>query len=224
METTGEPFVMTRTRLEAFSDGVLAIAITIMVLELRAPHHAEWTALVDLVPTFVGYVLSFIYIAIYWTNHHHMFHTVSRVNGRILWANLHLLFWLSLIPFASAWMDETGFAGPPVALYGVILLMAAIAYYALSRVIIRSQAHGERHALEAAIGHDWKGKVSIVIYVVAIALSFENRWIAVTLYALVAAMWFIPDRRIERRADSHGAGVGSVGAGTGSVGAGSGGG
>jgi uncharacterized membrane protein len=223
MVNIAEPPVMTRTRLEAFSDGVIAIAITIMVLELRVPHRAEWSALVELIPTFVGYVLSFLYIAIYWTNHHHMLHTVTRVNGKILWANLHLLFWLALIPFVSNWMDETGFAGPPVALYGVVLLMAAVAYYGLSRIIIRSQARMHQPALEEAIGHDWKGKVSIVIYLVAIALSFENRWIAIALYWVVAVLWFVPDRRIERHVEAHEAGAGSgVGAGAGSVGAGAG--
>jgi uncharacterized membrane protein len=191
------PPVMTRARLEAFSDGVLAIAITIMVLELRVPHSSDWSALRELVPTFASHVLSFMYLAIYWTNHHHMFQLVDRVDGRILWANLHLLFWLSLVPFTTGWMDETSFATHPVAIYGVVLMMSAIAYYVLSRTIIHSERAKRASLLEAAIGRDWKGIASIVLYAAAILLAFVNRWVGVAMYWLVAALWLVPDRRIE---------------------------
>jgi uncharacterized membrane protein len=187
---------MGRGRLEAFSDGVLAIIITIMVLELKVPHGAELAALRPLIPVFLSYVLSFIYVGIYWNNHHHLLHAVRHVNGRILWANLHLLFWLSLIPFVTGWMGENHFAAWPVAFYGAVLLFAAIAYFILTRVLI--SYHGGDSALAKALGKDLKGKVSVVFYAVAIPLSFVNSWLACALYVLVAIMWLIPDRRIER--------------------------
>jgi len=185
-----------KNRLEAFSDGVIAIIITIMVLELRAPHGADLKALRPLLPVFLSYVLSFVYVAIYWNNHHHLLHATQHVDGRIMWANLHLLFWQSLIPFVTAWMGENHFDAVPTALYGVVLLMAAIAYFILQAAII---AHQGRHSLLAgALGRDWKGKLSMVIYAVAIGISFVNQWCADALYVLVALMWLIPDRRIER--------------------------
>jgi uncharacterized membrane protein len=183
-------------RLEAFSDGVLAIIITIMVLELKVPHGADLPAVRPLIPVFLSYVLSFIFIGIYWSNHHHLLHATRHVNGRILWANLHLLFWLSLIPFVTGWMGENRFAAWPVALYGTVLLAAAIAYFILTRVLI--SYHGRDSALAKAVGTDFKGKVSVVFYAVAIPLSFLNSWLACSLYVLVAVMWLIPDRRIER--------------------------
>jgi TMEM175 potassium channel family protein len=183
-------------RLEAFSDGVLAIIITIMVLELRPPHGVHLSALVPLVPVFSSYVLSFVYLAIYWNNHHHMLHVTREVSGGILWANLHLLFWLSLVPFVTAWMGENDFANATTAVYGVVLLMAALAYYVLQRAIIKQQ--GGHSVLAAAVGKDLKGKISPVIYVVAIASAFLSRWVAGGLYVLVALIWLIPDRRIER--------------------------
>ncbi|WP_306589729.1 TMEM175 family protein [Geothrix sp. 21YS21S-4] len=187
---------MGKQRLEAFSDGVLAIILTIMVLELKVPHGASFQALASLLPTFVSYVLSFIYVAIYWNNHHHMLHAAGKVNGPILWANTHLLFWLSLIPFATAWMGDNHFAARPVALYGLVLLMAALAYYLLSRCLIHH--HGAGSLLEAAVGADAKGKFSIAVYAAAILLSFANRWVGFGLYWLVALVWLVPDRRIER--------------------------
>ncbi len=187
---------MSKGRLEAFSDGVLAIIITIMVLELKVPHGADLGALAPLVPVFLSYVLSFIYVGIYWSNHHHLLHAVRRVNGRVLWANLHLLFWLSLIPFVTGWMGENHFAAWPVALYGVVLLSAAVAYFILTRVLISH--HGEDSALARALGKDFKGKVSVVIYAAAIPLSFVSPWLACGLYVTVAAIWLIPDRRIEQ--------------------------
>ena len=187
---------MGKNRLEAFSDGVLAIILTIMVLELKVPHGDSFAALAELVPVFVSYALSFIYIAIYWNNHHHMLHAVKKVNGPILWANTHLLFWLSLVPFATAWMGENHFAPRPVALYGVVLSMAANAYFLLSRCLIHHQ--GKDSLLGAAVGDDFKGKLSIALYASAVALSFANRWLAFTLYWVVALIWLIPDRRIER--------------------------
>ena len=187
---------MGRGRLEAFSDGVLAIIITIMVLELKVPHGADLGALGPLLPVFLSYVLSFIFIGIYWSNHHHLFHAVRHVDGRILWANLHLLFWLSLIPFVTGWMGENHFAAWPVALYGTVLLSAAIAYVILTRVLVSS--HGRDSALAKAVGKDFKGKVSVVCYAVAIPLAFVNSWLACGLYVLVVVMWLIPDRRIER--------------------------
>ena len=187
---------MGRGRLEAFSDGVLAIIITIMVLELKVPHGADLGALGPLLPVFLSYVLSFIFIGIYWSNHHHLFHAVRLVDGRILWANLHLLFWLSLIPFVTGWMGENHFAAWPVALYGTVLLSAAIAYLILTRVLV--SYHGRDSALAKAVGKDFKGKVSVVFCAVAIPLSLANSWLACALYVLVAVMWLIPDRRIER--------------------------
>ncbi|GLH74655.1 hypothetical protein GETHLI_31570 [Geothrix limicola] len=187
---------MGKNRLEAFSDGVLAIILTIMVLELKVPHGDSFAALRTLLPTFVSYALSFIYIAIYWNNHHHMLHAVKKVNGPILWANTHLLFWLSLVPFATAWMGENHFSAGPVALYGCVLLMAGLAYYLLSQCLIHF--HGEGSLLGAAVGSDLKGKLSVVIYAIAILLSFFNRWAGFGLYWMVALMWLVPDRRIER--------------------------
>ena len=187
---------MGKSRLEAFSDGVLAIIITIMVLELKVPHGAEATALVPLLPVFLSYVLSFVYIGIYWNNHHHMLHTVRKVSGGILWANLHLLFWLSLFPVSTGWMGENQFASLPTAFYGVVLLMAAIAYWLLQRTIIASQ--GADSLLARAIGKDVKGKLSPLCYALAIPLAFLSPWLANLLYVLVALIWLVPDRRIER--------------------------
>jgi len=187
---------LTKNRLEAFSDGVLAIIITIMVLELKVPHGTELSSLLPVLPYFVSYVLSFAYLAIYWNNHHHMLHTVKKVSGGILWANLHLLFWLSLIPFTTGWMAENNFAPFPVALYGINLLLAAIAYYILQTIILR--IHGEDSLLSKAIGNDLKGKISPVLYVAAIALTFVNEWVSGGIYVLVALIWLIPDKRIER--------------------------
>ena len=187
---------MGRDRLAAFSDGIIAIIITIMVLELKAPHGSDWAALAGLVPAFLSYVLSFVYLAIYWNNHHHLLHTVKRVNGMILWANIFLLFWLSLLPLASAWIGENQFATLPTAVYGVALLMPAISYYLLQRSIIRTQ--GVNSTLAQALGRDFKGKVSVVLYAVAILVAFVNVWISNAIYIFVALMWLIPDRRIEK--------------------------
>jgi uncharacterized membrane protein len=187
---------MNKTRLEAFSDAVIAIILTIMVLELKVPHGVTLEALHPLWPVFVSYVLSFAYLAIYWNNHHHMLHTLHRVRGPILWANLHLLFWLSLIPFTTGWMGENHFAALPTALYGFVLLMAAIAYFILQHFIIVSQ--GADSLLNRAVGSDWKGKLSPVLYLVAIIAAFVVEWVAFAIYAAVAVMWFVPDRRIER--------------------------
>ena len=187
---------MGKTRLEAFSDGVIAIIITIMVLELRAPHGSEVGVLMPLLPAFLSYVLSFIHIAIYWNNHHHLIHTARRVTGGILWANIHLLFWLSLVPFVTAWMGENHFEQRPVALYGVVMLMSGVAYYILTTTLIRH--HGPESALRAAVGNDFKGIISVVMYAVAIAASFGNRWIGLAIYWAVALMWLIPDPRIEK--------------------------
>ena len=187
---------MPKTRLEAFSDTVLAIIITIMVLELRVPHGEDLSVLQPLLPVFFTYVLSFVYLGIYWNNHHHMLHAVKRVTGGVLWANLHLLFWLSLFPFVTGWMGENHFARLPTALYGVVLLMAAIAYTILTVTIIHEE--GPDSLLARAVGRDRKGKLSIVAYVVAITLSFVNHWFAAAIYILVALVWLVPDRRIER--------------------------
>ncbi len=187
---------MGKGRLEAFSDGVMAIIITIMVLELKVPHGADFSVLRPLIPVFLSYVLSFLYIGIYWNNHHHLLHAVRHVNGSTLWANQHLLFWLSLIPFVTAWMGENHFEAIPVALYGLVLLLAAIAYFILTRALISHQ--GKDSTLAIALGRDMKGKVSVVVYAVAIPLAFVNSWFACALYFLVAAMWLIPDRRIEK--------------------------
>jgi uncharacterized membrane protein len=188
---------MKKARLEAFSDGVIAIIITIMVLELKIPHGADWEALRPLVPAFLTYVLSFAYLGIYWNNHHHMLYVTDQINGKILWANMHLLFWLSLIPFTTGWMGENHFAPLPTAVYGIVLLAAAIAYYILQQLIIAQQ--GADSKLKAAVGKDIKGKLSPLIYVVAILMSFINQWISDGLYVLVALMWLIPDRRIESK-------------------------
>src|SRR5262245_20309131 len=188
---------MNKTRLEAFSDGVLAIIITIMVLELKIPHGTDWADLKPLLPVFLSYVLSFIYLGIYWNNHHHLLQATRRVNGKILWANLHLLFWLSLVPFATGWMGENHFAPLPTALYGVMLLCAALAYELLQYLIIKH--HGSDHVLASAVGRDRKGKMSLAFYLAAIPLAFVNQWIAGMLYIVVAAIWLIPDKRIESR-------------------------
>jgi uncharacterized membrane protein len=192
---------MGTTRLEAFSDGVIAIIITIMVLELRGPASGSWEALWPLMPVFLSYVLSFVYLGIYWNNHHHMLHASSEVSGGILWANLHLLFWLSLFPATTAWMDQTHFAPVPVALYGIVLLMAAVAYWVLQQAIIRLQ--GGNSLLSRAVGRDWKGKVSPLLYLLAILLS--GRWphVSLVIYSLVALTWLVPDRRIERALSSE---------------------
>jgi uncharacterized membrane protein len=192
---------MGKGRLEAFSDGVLAIIITIMVLELKVPHEDELNSLQPLLPVFTSYLLSFIYLGIYWNNHHHMLHAVQRVNGKVLWSNMHLLFWLSLVPFATAWMGENHFSQWPVILYGFVLLMAGTAYYILSQILIHM--HGRNSALATAIGSDRKGKLSVVIYVLAIILSFVHTWISMALYAFVAMIWFIPDKRIERKLENE---------------------
>jgi uncharacterized membrane protein len=187
---------MTRGRLEAFSDGVLAIIITIMVLELRPPHGSSLADLRPLVPKFLSYVLSFIFLGIYWNNHHHLFQVVRQVNGRVLWANMHLLFWLSLIPFTTAWMGENHFAGTPVAAYGMVLLCAAISYYILSLTLLA--CHDADSPLAQALGKDFKGKISIALYVAAIVGAFFYPLAACALYACVAMMWLVPDQRMER--------------------------
>ncbi len=187
---------MSKGRLEAFSDGVIAILITIMVLELRVPEGADLLALRPLFPIFLSYVLSFVFLGIYWNNHHHLFQAVRHVNGPILWANLHLLFWLSLVPFVTNWMGENEFSAWPVALYGAVLLMAALAYFILARTLI--SLHGRDSVLATALGRDFKGKISPIFYVVAIPLAFVNSWLAGALYAAVAILWLIPDRRIEK--------------------------
>ncbi|NII10043.1 TMEM175 family protein [Oleiagrimonas sp. C23AA] len=183
-------------RMEAFSDGVLAIIITIMVLELKVPHGDTLDALRPVLPVFLSYILSFVYVGIYWNNHHHMLQATQQVSGPVLWANLHLLFWLSLFPFATAWMGENHFAAAPTALYGVPLLMAAVAYWILQRTIVRLQ--GNQSVLARALGRDLKGMISPLCYLVAIPCAFVNPWIAGTLYVGVALMWLVPDRRIER--------------------------
>lgn len=187
---------MGKSRLEAFSDGVLAIIITIMVLELKVPHGDSLATLAPLAPVFMSYVLSFLYVGIYWNNHHHMLHTINRVTGGVLWANLHLLFWLSLFPFVTGWMGENHFAALPTALYGGVLLAAAIAYWILQQTIIAAQ--GPQSPLRAAIGNDWKGKLSPVVYVLGIVATFLWPWVAQALYVLVALVWLVPDRRIEK--------------------------
>lgn len=186
---------MGKDRLAAFSDGVIAIIITIMVLELKVPHGADWTVLVGVLPNFIRYILSFVYLAIYWNNHHHLLHTVTRVDGLILWANSYLLFWLSLIPASTAWMGENFLAPIPTAVYGVILLMPAIAYYLLQKAIIRKQ--GANSVLASALGADVKGKLSPFLYAAGSVLAFVNSWLSILVYVLVAVIWLIPDRRIE---------------------------
>jgi len=187
---------MGKGRLEAFSDGVLAIIITIMVLELKVPHGAHLQALYQLIPVFLSYVLSFVYLGIYWNNHHHLLTVAERVDGRVLWANLFLLFWLSLIPFVTDWLGENHFASLPSAVYGIVLLMAAIAYYILQQVIILSQ--GTESILKKAVGRDWKGNLSPALYATAVVAAFWSTWLANGLYVLVALLWLVPDRRIER--------------------------
>jgi uncharacterized membrane protein len=194
---------MGKNRLEAFSDGVLAIIITIMVLELKIPHGESLATLVPLVPVFMSYVLSFVYVGIYWNNHHNMLHACSRVSGGVLWANLHLLFWLSLFPFVTGWMGENHFAAVPSALYGGVLLAAAIAYWILQQAIIAAQGPGS--PLKAAIGSDWKGKLSPVMYMLGIISTFLWPWVAQALYVAVALLWLVPDRRIEKSLHSDGA-------------------
>jgi uncharacterized membrane protein len=187
---------VTKTRLEAFSDAVIAIIITIMVLELQTPEGADWHSLNTLTPVFLAYVLSFFYLAIYWNNHHHLLHATQQVSGAVLWANMHLLFWLSLIPFATAWTGEYHLEGLPTAVYGVVLLLAAIAYWILVHTIIASE--GPHSRVRAAVGSDAKGKISILVYAIAIPLAYVNPWIANAMYLSVALTWLIPDRRIER--------------------------
>ena len=191
---------MGKGRLEAFSDGVIAIIITIMVLEMKVPHGTDFSALEPLWPVFISYVLSFIYVGTYWNNHHHLLHTAQRINGPILWANMHLLFWLSLFPFVTGWMGENHFAAAPVAVYGFVLLMAAIAYTILQRLLIAE--HGRDSTLGQAIGSDFKGYVSLALSAGGIALSFVSSWGGFALYVLVALIWFIPDQRIERQLKS----------------------
>ncbi len=192
---------MGKSRLEAFSDGVIAIIITIMVLEMKVPHTTELAGLSPLVPVFFSYVLSFVHVGIYWNNHHHMLHAMQRVNGGILWANLHLLFWLSLMPFVTGWMGENHFAPVPTALYGIVLLMSGVAYFILSKAIIAH--HGPDSVLARAVGGDRKGQLSMALYVAAIASTFIHTWIALALYVTVALIWLIPDRRIEKVMARH---------------------
>ena len=192
---------MTKGRLEAFSDGVIAVIITIMVLELKVPHGAEAAALAPLAATFLTYVLSFVFTAIYWNNHHHLLHAVHHVTGGTLWANMHLLFWLSLVPFVTGWMDENHFAPVTVAAYGLVLLCAGIAYFILTRVLLAT--HGQDSLLAKALGSDFKGKISVVLYLAAVALAFVQPWISLAIYVLVALMWLVPDRRFERLLAEH---------------------
>lgn len=192
---------MKKNRLEAFSDGVLAIIITIMVLELKVPHDARLEALWPVLPVFLSYVLSFIYVGIYWNNHHHLFQVAKSVSAGVLWANMHLLFWLSLFPFCTAWLGENHWVSTPAAVYGFVLLMAAVAYYLLQRAILASD--GKHSLLGQALGSDWKGKLSPALYLVAIPLAFLSAWAAMIIYSLVALLWMIPDRRIERVLQLH---------------------
>ena len=187
---------MGKGRLEAFSDGVMAIIITIMVLEMDVPSGTDWAALRPLVPVLLSYVLSFVFLGIYWSNHHHLMHAVRSVNGRILWANLHLLFWLSLTPFVTGWMGESRFATWPVAVYGFVLLAAAVAYFILTRSLISHD--GKESTVATALGRDFKGKISVALYAAAIPLAFATPWLACALYVSVAIMWLVPDRRLER--------------------------
>jgi uncharacterized membrane protein len=188
---------MSKGRLEAFSDGVIAILITIMVLELKVPHGDDWEALRSTLPVLLTYVLSFVFVGIYWNNHHHMLHVTTRINGKILWANLHLLFWLSLVPFVTAWMGENHFAHVPTAVYGVVFLLAAVAWLILQKAIIAEEGTGSK--LAAAVGKDLKGKVSGALYAIAILMAFVRPWIADALYVVVALMWLVPDQRIESK-------------------------
>ena len=187
---------MTTTRAEAFSDGVIAIIITIMVLELHVPHEPTVAALKPLIPTLLSYLMSFVFIGIYWNNHHHLLHVAEHVNGAVLWANLHLLFWLSLVPFVTAWMGQNHFAQVPVALYGVVLLLSAVAYYFLARSLL--SLHGPTSLIARALGNDFKGKISVIINLIAIPLAFVSSWLACALYGVVALIWLVPDRRIEK--------------------------
>ena len=187
---------MNKGRLEAFSDGVIAIIITIMILELRVPHGADAAVLRPMIPAFISYVMSFVFVAIYWNNHHHLMHAVKHVDGRVLWANMHLLFWLSLIPMATGWMGDSRFAAVPVALYGVVLLFSGLAYFVLCRTLIAH--HGRESVLAGAVGKDFKGTISMVFYAVAVPLAFASAWLACGLCVVVAIMWLVPDRRIER--------------------------
>src|SRR2546426_1133099 len=193
---------MSKGRLEAFSDGVFAVLITIMVLELKVPHGADAEALGPLLPVFLTYVLSFIFLGIYWNNHHHMLHAVSKVNGKVLWANLHLLFWLSLVPLTTNWMGENLSAALPTALYGVVLLAAAFAYTILQNCL--THLHGKDSKLASAVGSDQKGKLSLLLYAVAIPMAFFQQWVSDVLYVMVALIWLVPDRRIERTLSDHG--------------------
>ena len=194
---------MNKARVEAFSDGVIAILITIMVLELKIPHGTELASLGPMLPTLLTYLLSFVYLGIYWTNHHHLFHATHRITGGVLWANLHLLFWLSLVPFVTGWMGENHFESLPTAGYGIVMLLASIAYFILVRVIIANE--GRESTLAVAVGKDVKGKISALLYLVALPLAFVQRWMADAIYVLVAAIWLIPDRRIEKvlRSEHH---------------------
>jgi TMEM175 potassium channel family protein len=192
---------MTKGRLEAFSDGVIAVIITVMVLELKVPHGTDWAALQPLLPLFLTYVLSFMYIGIYWNNHHHMLHAAERITGKVLWPNLHLLFWLSLVPFVTGWMGENHFAPLPTAVYGANMLMAAVAYTILARVLVAQQPPGSR--LATALGSDRKGWLSLVLYAAAIPLAFVNQWISDAIYITVALIWLVPDRRIESTLTGH---------------------
>lgn len=188
---------MSKNRLEAFSDGVIAIVITIMVLELEVPHGDDWRAIQPLVPVFMTYVLSFVFVAIYWNNHHHLLHVAERVNGPTLWANQHLLFWLSLVPFVTGWMGENHFAAVPTAAYGGVMFMAAVAYTLLQRTILAH--HGPESRLARALGPDWKGKLSLALYLAAIPLAFANQWLSDTIFVGIALLWLIPDPRLERQ-------------------------
>jgi uncharacterized membrane protein len=190
---------MTKNRMEAFSDGVIAIIITIMVLELKVPQGSDLAALKPMAPVLLSYLMSFVFVGIYWSNHHHLLHAVEHVNGGVLWANLHLLFWLSLVPFVTSWMGESHFARGPVAMYGVVLLLASIAYFILSRTLIA--LHGSGSVLATAVGRDFKGQISTVIYLMAIPLALVRSWLAGALYVLVAIIWLAPDRRIEKTLD-----------------------
>jgi uncharacterized membrane protein len=192
---------MGKGRLEAFSDGVIAIIITIMVLEMKVPHGENFQALKPLLPTFLSYLLSFVYVGIYWNNHHHMLHATGKVTGPVLWANLHFLFWLSLFPFVTGWMGENHFAPVPSALYGFVLLMAAIGYWILQQTII--SAEGPDSVLRRAVGNDWKGKLSPITYLIAMVAGFRAPWLAQALYVLIAVIWLVPDRRIERALKNH---------------------
>jgi uncharacterized membrane protein len=199
---------MSKTRLEAFSDGVLAIILTIMVLELKTPHQGDWESLRPLLPAFLSYILSFVYIGIYWNNHHHLLQAAECVNGRILWANMHLLFWLSLIPFVTSWMGQNHFASLPMALYGVVLFCAGFAYFNLSQSLIRQ--HGKNSSLAKAIGRDWKGIASLIVYAAAVPLAFPAPALSLAGYTLVALLWLVPDKRIEQTLGVEGCGPGEA--------------